>query len=513
MATALERAVDRMTREALAIVPPAAVLRDAERIRDLMRRTIPRRAEDQADAIEAAGQLPEAWQAWNYHPAQAAFFHGSARWTAEECGRGTGKTEGNLRQIAIEALDTNWPLPRKFLVVGARTQGQTDRLFWEPILEHIPREFIAGVSKSDRYIDTVTGARIYVLGMDEPDRARGLAIDRLWLDEYATMKPNVFTLALRGAMSRPGRPPSRAWLFGTPDLVGGLHFVDLCDEWKAESDRGDSAYAYHWWSGEGIVDPEEWEAAKKLLPPNAFAVEMEARRVSTGDMAYEEWRDDVHQVRGLRWIPTRPVALCLDFNRDPGIAAFCQEQSREDYPDGFEFPESLNPDGFTAVLDEVFIRNTNTPQVMRAVLAKLEHAKHTSEVHIYADASGGNGGSDAVEGSNLELVHKVLDPVLGERVYDFTPRSNPKVLHRLISMNLRLRSTDGVVSMLADPEFCPETIRDFRSVKRKEGAPGELEKPTDGPGKLRSHLTDAIGYGVTAMHPARAVINFEADIR
>ncbi|MFO1052233.1 MAG: hypothetical protein U1F36_08470 [Planctomycetota bacterium] len=341
-----------------------------------------------------------------------------------------------------------------------------------------------------------------VLGMDRPERAEGEPIDHLFLDEFADLRGDVLE-HLRPALDTRDRPPGCCTAFGTTDMRSGESFVQLCDDWRAASERGDTNYGYFHWTSEQVVTSDAWAEAKRTLDPVVFAVEYEAKRVSTGNRAYYMFDRDLHLVRGLKLIKHRPLLVCCDWNWDPGVAVLVQEQTRSDYGDGLRLPAAVAQD-FTAVLGEVFIRRTNTPSVMASVLAWNEKQGHTGPVHVYGDPAGGAQGSARVAGSDIELVRRILGPALGDRLSMRFASRAPAVVARLNATNARLKNAAGEIRLLFDPDDAPQTVRDFELVKLKDGAHHvEIDKPTTEPGKLRSHLGDALGYCLAEMHPVR----------
>lgn len=488
---------------------------DADRLRQLvawMRATMPDEPGEEAAqaAREARERLPARWSepqgGIRFHAAQAACRRSDARHRVIEAGRRSGKSEDRKREIVIAALDPDWPgyamgLRNRMIVVGAPTQDQTERLYLDDLRRMIPPDCLTSLRVSPRpEFRVVTGGVILLAGMDRPQRAEGFPIDDLYFDEFAEVKPAAWESHLSYSLSTPGRPPGRVTFYSTPDLDSGLHFVDLADQARELAADGDGSWSYHHWPSRGIVSDEEWEARRRTSDPAKFAVEFEARRVSTGLLAYHCWTDD-HAVPRLRWVPDRAVSIGVDFNWDPGTATVTQEQVVEDYTDADELPDAI-ADQFTAVLDEVFLRRSNTPEVMREVLAVLEDRGHRGPVYVYGDASGGSGGSAKVQGSDIDLIRKVLGPALGNRLELRFKRRNPAVIARVQAVNARLQAADGYVRMVVDRR-CRELVRDFQTVQRKGTRHFDLDKPTDGPGKLRTHLTDGLGYLIAAEYPAQ----------
>ena len=80
----------------------------------------------------------------------------------------------------------------------------------------------------------------------------------------------------------------------------------------------------------------------------------------------------------------------------------------------------------------------------------------------------------------------------------------PAVVARLNAVNARLKNAAGELRLLLEPDAAPQTVRDFELVQLKDGAHHvEIDKPSTEPGKLRTHLSDALGYCIAEMHPVR----------
>lgn len=492
-------------------IPPSEVLDQMRRYRDAID-DLQLRAdtdEERAKALAAFEVLPPAfrqhWKHLSYHPKQREVWDSKARNRILEVARRSGKTWGRKGEIAQRACDPDWigftefGLSDRFIVIGLPTQQQTADRYLDDLLKLIPRKFRRAVRLSDPpMIVTLTGTRIILAGMDCPERAEGDPIDDLFLDEMADMRKGrrVIDDHLAPALDTPGRPPGTTTAYGCPDLRSGADFIDLCDQWKAKMLAGDPDYGYWTWTAEGIMSPTALEKARENRDWASFAVEYLAQRVSTGLLVYYCWRDDLHRVPSLRILPDHPVTVCLDFNRDPGTAVIVQEQSVEDYLVGDPLPSQDRPEGsdspilankFTAVLGEVFVRNSTTPEVCREVVALLAELGHRGPVDVTGDATGCQQQASSIAGSAITLVRQTLEEHLGEDRVSMMFRSvNPREGERVDSVNNRLRNAKGVVRLLVDESRCPETIRDFQMVQVKEGSrTQQIDKDVD---KLRTHL-------------------------
>lgn len=477
-----------------------------------------RPAEDTPEARERARAaleiLPPKWSemfgGYDFHAQQAAARNSPARFRAIEAGRRSGKTADRKAEIIERALDPDWfletGLSRRYIVVGLPTQDQTRDRYLDDMLALMPKRFVSSVRLSaPQTIETVLGARIVFAGMDKPQRAEGDPIDDLFLDEFADLRRGLAVIDshLRPSLSTRGRPPGSVTAYGTPDMEAGDHFVKLCDRYLEKQREGNEAYAYFNWSSRGIISETEWIAARDEMAPREFAVEYEARRVSRGDLAYDEFSRADHVVEGLRIVPDRPLIACFDWNIRPGCATLVQEQSVEDYTEATALPERI-ADEFTAVVGEVYIAQGHASKLVEAVAKRILASGHTGQVLAYGDPSGGSGHA-AAEQTCVEIMKIGLDERLGQNRWTNCIRYPlPSHVSRMASVNRRLRNADGNIRLVVD-RLCPELIADFEMVQVKRTQTGgiQIDKPSDGPMAARSHTSDCIGYYLEKTYPAR----------
>jgi len=187
---------------------------------------------------------------FNLHPAQTEIHGHPGRFKIIAAGRRFGKTVYSVIRCFEEALaHTNamgvdlddsseviyvgidreqakrnaWPYFKKFAQEIEAVTGLTVRLLEKTSLIELPPE--------------LGGCRIRLLGMDDPDAARGMKLRFAVLDEYADMPARVWPEIIRPALMdvRGG-----AMFIGTPK--GRNHFYDLVTEAiataKAEKEEG-----------------------------------------------------------------------------------------------------------------------------------------------------------------------------------------------------------------------------------------------------------------------------------
>jgi hypothetical protein len=323
--------------------------------------------------------------------------------------------------------------------------------------------------------------------MDKPERAEGRILDGALLDEFANMHPEVWENHLRPALSTRDRE-GWALFIGTPE--GRNHFYRLFQE--AQTKQNWESFT---WKSVDVISADEVEQAKSEMDPLIFAQEYEASFISFEGKAYYSFNQNIHASERLKekfYNRGGDLVVCFDFNTAPGVAAIGQEIT---YRGANEFIDRSVP--VTMWFGEVWIpKGSNSERVARKVLE--DWGSHEGRVLLYGDATGGNKGTQASDGSDWDLIRNILRPHFGKRVRKRVGTSNPKERARVNSMNARLRTADGSAHMLIDPHWCPHLVEDLDSVTVIEGTAGELDKDSD---DMLTHLTDAVGYYVYQAHP------------
>lgn len=430
--------------------------------------------------------LTPRWYPLRNHAMQQAYWASPARFNVVPAGRRSGKTETAKRRVVRASLRGNrWGNARFF--AAAPTWQQAKNIYWRDLKAMVPARFLAGTpSESELTIRLVNGTDLCVFGMDRPERIEGQPWDGGVLDEYANMRAHAWEAHVRPALS-----DRQGWcdLIGVPE--GRNHYYDRYQ--RARADESGEWKAFTWKSSE-VLPLHEIEAAKRDMDELTYTQEYEASFVTFEGRAYYPFEEGSH-CRPLAYDPTDDLVFCFDFNAAPGVAAVCQEQ---------KLPNGLFG---TGVIGQVHIpRNSNTVRVGTKLLQDWQ--KHRSRVKCYGDATGGAGGSAKVQGSDWDLLRKVLRdgvdgiPGFGNRVSFHVPLANPRERVRVNAVNSRLRSMDGSVRLMVDPKRAPAVVKDFEGVRLITGGAGEIDKKTD---KTISHISDAVGYYIVKQFPVAPV--------
>ena len=430
--------------------------------------------------------LTPRWTRLEPHPVQLAYRGSPHRFNVVPAGRRSGKTERAKRKLVREAIRGTKFYPARFFA-AAPTRDQAKRIFWGDLKAMIPPQFSLDKSETELMI-RLPLSEIWVVGMDRPERIEGQPWDGGVLDEYANMKPKAWTENVRPALA-----DRRGWcdLIGVPE--GRNHYYDLKRSAEAEMlERGPESDwgLFHWLSAD-ILPADEIEAARRDLDDLTFQQEYEASFVNFEGRAYYAFRDDNKAALRDRYNPRAPLAICLDFNVEPGVAVVAQEMT---LPVGTEG---------TGCIGEVYIeRNSNTPAVCRRLIQ--DWGGHEGPVVAYGDATGGARGTAQTQGSDWDLVKRDLGAHFGRRFRMKVPDSNPTERSRVNAMNTRTRTSDGTIRLQVDPFACPNLVRDFEGVQTLKGGSGEIDKGKKGENSKLTHLTDGLGYYVQKEFPVQA---------
>ena len=308
-------------------------------------------------------------------------------------------------------------------------------LCWEPLLEYIPRGLIVKADQTKLRLVLRNGSRLQLFG-EKYDRARGKGWDQFHFDEIQDIHPDAWTKVVRPGLSdRRGS----ASFDGTPKGKANLLYElfergreGVRPEWRS----------FTWTTLEGgWVAPREIEEAKEDLDERTFRQEYEASFETTGAAAYYTFdRDSLGE---FPFDPTRPTALCWDFNRTdikPMVCLLVQAIN------GARFG---SPEAMYAVVREFVYTNTSTEEMALAVEMYLRELGFSSELVVTGDYAGRRRESSA-SWSDYQIIEHILKNV--GRWAKSNPVIQPtrSILDRVASLNSLFRSMTGRRRMYVD---------------------------------------------------------------
>lgn len=414
-------------------------------------------------------------------------------------GVGSGKTYIGARKAMFRALSS--PLSLGF--IGANTYRQLTQStlpqFWESLASVGLLEFkdyvvgrrppeAWGVESrfKDSHEGTITfrnGSQVSTRALNNWKPVLGLTLGWAWLDESRDMEIDAF----RAVISRLRCPNSTPQIFltTTPNgydwhydyfkkepsvkrhlLTKRIHFVG------STLDNADNLPAEYLAT---LVDSYDERLYKQ---------EIEGQWIDLFQLrAYYEFDRDVH-VTPCEFNPHDETYLLCDFNISPMSWLIAQRTRPRDF-------DKFHVEVFR-VLEELSIKTTSTLECGQEVIAR---GYVPSRMTVIGDAAGYSSSTIAMAGAGMRSDYAILQG-LGFRDI-ISPKFNPLILDRVAALNAKLRTRDKKIGLLIDPK-CEELIEDLVRVGYKPGS-----RIIDKSDPKRTHMTDALGYGVNYFWPVR----------
>ncbi|HEU0227602.1 MAG TPA: terminase family protein [Arachidicoccus soli] len=449
-----------------------------------------------------------------------------AQFVAVAAGRGSGKTEIARRRV-VRFLPVKKPWPDPVYVYALPTINQAKRLAWDKIIQLIPTDWIKKVNQSDMSIRTIFGSTLYVLGMDNPQRAEGLQYDGVILDESCDQKPKVFDLSILPALSHRN---GWCWRIGVPKRHGigsrdfkrfydlgssnigfvSNNFCDLSDNEREETVTDSDLYtdeseseriiveSYSWPSSD-IIDSDKLTWAKSNLDARDYNEQYNASWESANGAIFYGFIDKLlpegNLDSSIRYNPQYPLIIGQDFNVDPMAWIIGQHIPANDNNNG---NNGSKIDRFN-VIDEIYIRNTNTVASL-VELHKIITTKYSPNavVHFYGDATARARKTAASYSDYVHIQQFISEGKFkGGRI--FFLKKNPRTTDRFAACNAMFCNAKNERRLFIHPQ-CKHLRQDLQERQYKEGT-----NEADDYGDI-GHISDALGYPIHRLFPVAAKI-------
>ena len=241
------------------------------------------------------------------------------------CHRRFGKSVLTLCLLLKDALENPRPQPRYAYIAPLYKQAKA--IAWD-YCKRLASQLPPGTTtnEAELRLDLPNGARLQLLGADNPDALRGIYLDGVVFDEYAQMVPRVWREIVRPALA--DREGWAIWI-GTP--WGRNHFYDLYTQAPPDADWHTALYRA---SDTGVIAPQELESARTQMSLEEYAQEFDCAWDAAIPGAYyaSELRR-MDQERRLTHVPYDPlyeVFTSWDLGVDDSTAIwFAQAVGRE----------------------------------------------------------------------------------------------------------------------------------------------------------------------------------------
>ncbi len=394
------------------------------------------------------------------HKGQAAVHRSPARFKAMVAGRRTGKTYLSRARLIAGALK----VPGRYWYI-APTRIMAKDIMWSDLKAAIHPSWLAGdPMETELRLVFKGGGEIQLHGAEDPDKLRGRKLAGAVFDEFADVKLEAWTEAIRPALA-----DGKGWadFIGTPKSYNHLYDAFLRGQSTDEKDIEWASWQFRTIDNP-FIDPTEIEAARRDMDERTFRQEFEASFEAMAGRIYYAFERS-KDVRPVALDHHLPVRIGFDFNVNPATAVIGQQYQDE-----------------VRVWREVFVTHAGGEATRASAMQArrlLDMADFRGEIRLYADASGA---SAKTTGPSDHAAVREVFPLASWHV----PKANPHVRDRYAAVNSRFCTSDGKRHAVIDPA-CVKLIADLEQVVFDDSG---VEDQKSNP--MLTHISSAFGYWV-----------------
>lgn len=427
---------------------------------------------------------------WTSNPGgQRAFLKDhDHKFVALEGGWGGGKTFGGARKLLIDHARNNTDGYRAASAIIGPTYGNLADVDLPEMMNALTEANAPYQFKQNPPEFRFPGlgwAPIFCRSADRPDMITGWEVGAFWGDEAARWKEdhhNPKNDPLTQIKARLRAPKAR--------ILQGLFTYTNEGDHTAIYREFHSGYAdhalYRAATRENPLMAEYYETQAAILTPELAEQYLEGGAMSLGGaMAYAgQFNASTHVQSDVQLSKHAPLCLILDFNISPGMHGYLGQHD----PAGDRF----------VVTHEIHRSRLD----VRGLVDQLGHMigqlggwQWPGELHVFGDATG----KSEWAGTSASC-YSILAQGLDEKGISYrlrVPASNPPVRDRVDAVCVALQDMGGRTHMVIH-DRCKRLAEDFRAVRW-----GENGKELDKRNPALTHASDAIGYWVHYLRPAR----------
>ena len=235
------------------------------------------------------------------------------RWSVVLCHRRFGKTVMAINNLIREAIICEKEAPRMAYI--APTYRMAKQVAWDYVKQYT--KVIPGVRyhETELRCDLPNGARILLLGSENPDSLRGIYLDLCVIDETAQVSSTLFPEVVRPCLS--DRKGGCIFL-GTPNGMQNTFY----EVWEQAEGQKDWYRAVFKASETEILDDEELESAKLSMSEDQFNQEYECSWTAAipGAIYAKELEKIEKQITNVPYDPTHKVETFWDLGVNDSTA-------------------------------------------------------------------------------------------------------------------------------------------------------------------------------------------------
>jgi len=402
------------------------------------------------------------------HPKQFEVWEDPHRFKVVCAGRRWGKSI-----LAVVAALTQIGEGRdKIGAIVAPTYQQAKDIYWrdpQKLFSLIPPEAILKRNDSELFVQLINGSFLYFRGSDRPDTLRGLRYDFVVLDEYASMKENVWEEIIMPALLDSG---GKALFISTPK--GYDKFYEL---WKKGQDSDPQWKSWQFSSYDNPhLDKQFIEQSKKDMDEDTFGQEIMAEFKKYSGLVYKSFLREKHVIDPIELKDSWTFYRSIDF----GWVV----------PTGVVFA-AISDKGVIYVFDEIYQAGLQTPDL--ALITKQKSGGR-GFINSFADSA------QAADIEELRRYGLAITPV-----NKTSGSSEDWTTFRIRKVNEKLQN--GKLFIFKN---CQNLVWEFENYKYHEVKEGQEVR--ERPAKINDHLLDALSYLVVSL-PERIEPQIEGEVR
>lgn len=422
-----------------------------------------------------------AWTQLRRHKKQSQIWRALERFLVVVAGRQSGKTEIARRKI-VRWLPVIKAWQDPVYIYGLPTFAQAKKVAWDQINALIPDEWIVknGRNRTEMCIRTIWGSKLYIAGLDKPERIEGNTVDGVILDECSDQRPEAYTKTVLPMLTH-----RNGWCMriGVPKRngCGAIQFKQAFDAGLVPNNL--SIRSFTWSSRTILSDEQLYEIQGQMSTKDAEEQLGGIWTQGEGQIFYaysEEINGNLSTI--AEYDRNDVIGVGSDFNVSPMSWVLFHVK-----------------DGKMYVFDEVYRMNTNTVATLDYLYQK--YGGHRSKWAFFGDASSKNRHSSTDTTDFLHIQNDKRFYTNGEPHGVHYPAKNPPVEERFAAANAKLCNANGVRSVFINPR-CKYLREDLQQRSYKAGT-REVDDP---PGGLVGHMTDAFSYPIHKLWPISLIL-------
>lgn len=404
---------------------------------------------------------------------QAQFHSSDKRFRVIAGGRRAGKSQSAFHELLSHCLST----PNALAWWLAPTYRDAKEVGWEMFEQHIEllSPAIRRINKTNLSIEFINNSKLLFKGSDNENSLRGRGLTAVVLDEAAFMKEDVWTKAVRPALS-----DRRGWAVftSTPNGRNWYYYIHQKASFPSNGtlENGLANWkGYHWPTVMNpIIGEAEVNEAKSNLSDIDFRQEYGAEFVTKAGMVYDDFDEDFNVFTneadlsfsrlthefflGVDFGFVNPTAICL--------MAICNNTQN------------------IYQLDELYVTRTPIKKIHDLITGMLaKHKINQSDIkYVFTDPAG-----------NADELSSGISPVDSLRSDGWNVlNKGSEVAPGLALVRSYICNAHGHRRYFIH-ERCKETIRSIQGYCYKLGI---FKRPTEEPDKdnLHDHMCDAVRY-------------------